>query len=193
MRLLPLLRNADHISFKAMAALTWSYCLLSSCLCPEQMTQPWQGFIQGDSLSRSALCEGRKGKASCCGRGEQTCLSRAFRPTHRPGSACPLSFPGRTPRTPFPLPRSWTVPFIHPVLSHQNPMAQPQQQKWCGGKPGSGGRGAAGVWAGHENTAHGFAVLWRAPGQPRRSIWVCHIPRAISTPAQVHNEPCRWA
>lgn len=132
MRLLPLLRNAAHISFKAMAALTWSYCLLSSCLCPEQMTRPWQGFIQGDSLSRSALCAVRhvtreegKGKAGCCGRGEQTCLSRAFRPTHRPGSASPLSFPGRTPRTPLPLPRSWAVPFIHTGLSHQNPMAQP--------------------------------------------------------------------
>lgn len=32
---------------------------------------------------------------------------------------------------------------------------------------------------------------YRAPGQPRRSILVCHIPEGISAPAQMQNEPCQ--
>lgn len=57
MRLLPLLRNAVHVSFEVMAAKTC--CCVVCCApasVPEQMTQPCQGFIRGVLLCHSALC-----------------------------------------------------------------------------------------------------------------------------------------
>ena len=110
-----------------------------------------------------------KGKAGCCGHGDQTCLFRAFHPVHHSGSACPLSFPGRRAHTPLTLPRSWAVSFIHTVLSHQNPMAQPRWQKWCSGEPESGGHGATGVWAGPSMAMRPLPTALLCSGEPQGS------------------------
>lgn len=59
------------------------------------------------------------------------------------------------------------------------------------GRWAQGHHGQAWPEHGHETTVHSFAVPYRAPGQPQRSIRVCHIPEDISAPAQMQNEPCR--
>lgn len=126
---------------------------------------------------------------------EPTCLSRASHHRHCLSSACPLTFPGKeTPYSPsFSLELGnpfYPQCFITPKPCGTAPVTE---RVWWGVK---------GRWAqchhgqgwpkhGRETTAYSFAVPWRAPGQPQRSICVHHILKDVSAPAQMKNEPCR--
>lgn len=130
MRLL-LLRNAAHVSVEA---ITLSCCLLSSCLWADGPATPGV-YPGGFTLALGSLWhvaqhpQGGYRQSQLLWHGEPTCLSRASHPMHCLSSACSLSFPGRRLFTALPFPWSWAIPFTHSVFSHQNPVAQPLEQK----------------------------------------------------------------
>lgn len=195
MRLLPLLRNAVHISFEVMAAKT---CCCVVChipvSAPEQMTQPCQGFIWGVFLCHSVLCTMRH-ITHKEGRTWLAAVAMQSKPAS-PG----LSIPSSVPAQPVPsasregesIQPFLGTPFIHAVLFHQNPVAQPWQQEWCGGEPELGEYSATEVWAGPSTAMRPLPMALLCSRETRRSSRVCHITKATSAPVQVQNEPCSW-
>lgn len=197
MRLL-LMRNAAHVSVEA---ITLSCCLLSSCL--------WLSRWPSHARCLSTGIHSGTGLFVACGtaptgRGK-TKLAAVARGAHLPLQSFPpqalpqLSLSPHLPRKGDSLLPSFSLelgnPFYPQCFITPKPCgtAPVTERVWWGVK---------GRWAqchhgqgwpkhGRETTAYSFAVPWRAPGQPQRSICVYHILKDVSAPAQMKNEPCR--
>lgn len=121
MRLLLLLGNAVHVSFKVTAALT---CLLSSCFCPRADDLAMPGIYPGSfPLPFSYLC-----CAACNPQGRQSWLLwpwRASMPLQGfpPHALSQLSLTPLTGKESPYMPLS-SLELGNPFYPHQNPMAQ---------------------------------------------------------------------